>query len=155
MKVVIFILKDSTYVLANMRVLRFNTLMALVLFVVALLFGTQSVSANSSHTSLPRGNVQTPMLLISRGGGTFVPGGYNPFGYKITALGEEFLKFDGSVDSDVGRLISTLKSGRKRYSTIKEQWLEVMRISKSGQNMRIYRMLQELLDFCVKAGLVD
>jgi len=91
---------------------------------------------------------------IPRGGG-IIPGGYNPFGYKITAFGEHFLQFDGSLDSDVGRFISTLKSGRKRFAVIKEQWLEVMRVSKSGQNMRIYRKLQELVDFCVKAGLID
>ena len=93
---------------------------------------------------------------VPRGGGEyFIPAGYNPFGYKITALGEEFLKYEGSLDSDVGRFIASLKTGRKRFSTIKAQWLEVMRVSKSGQNMRIYRMLQELLGFCIKAGLVD
>lgn len=93
---------------------------------------------------------------IPRGGGSyFIPGGYNPFGYKITKLGEEFLKFEGSLDSDVGRLLASLKSGRKRFSSIKSQWLEVMRASKSGQSMRIYRTLKELLEFCVRAGLVD
>lgn len=32
---------------------------------------------------------------IHRGGG-LIPAGYNPFGYKITPLGEAFLEFDGS-----------------------------------------------------------
>lgn len=88
-------------------------------------------------------------------GGGLIPGGYNPFGYKITQLGEEFLKYDGSLDSDVGRLLSTLKSQRKTFKTLKDQWLEVVRVSQSGQSMRIYRLLQELVGFCVKAGLLD
>lgn len=87
-----------------------------------------------------------------RGGGLLA--GYNPFGYKITTLGEDFLKFDGSRDSDIGCLLSTLRA-RKRVASIKEQWLEIMRVSKSGQNMRIYRQLQALLDFCLQAGLID
>ena len=91
---------------------------------------------------------------VPRGGG-LIPGGYNPFGYKITKLGEQFLEYEGSLESDVGRLLSTLKSQRKTFKVLKDQWLEVLRVSKSGQSMRIYRLLQELLDFCVKAGLVD
>ena len=31
------------------------------------------------------------------------PSGYNPFGYGLTSLGQRFLEFDGSLDSDVGR----------------------------------------------------
>lgn len=31
------------------------------------------------------------------------PSGYNPFGYGLTPLGQRFLEFDGSLDSDVGR----------------------------------------------------
>lgn len=92
---------------------------------------------------------------VPRGGGYLIPAGYNPFGYKITPLGEEFLKFEGSLDCDVGRFIASLKKGRKRFTTIKDQWLEVMRVSKSGQNMRIYRTLKDLLQFCIRAGLVD
>ena len=134
-------------------------MVASILFVLVslILFDDQGVAANTSTTPttvLQRGNVPQHIASIPRGGG-FIPAGYNPFGYKITELGEQFLKYNGSLDSDVGRFISTLKSGRKRYATIKEQWLEVMRISKSGQNMRIYRMLQELLDFCIKAGFID
>lgn len=92
---------------------------------------------------------------IPRGGGYLIPAGWNPFGYKITTLGETFLSFDGSLDGDVGRFLASLKSGRKRMSAMKEQWLEVVRVSKSGQTMRVYRQLQELLDFCLRAGLVD
>lgn len=142
-----------------MRLIRFDSVAVSILVVlVFLLFDNQSVAANTSTapttTGLQRGHIQHQFFFIPRGGG-FIPAGYNPFGYKITELGEQYLKYDGSLDSDVGRFISTLKSGRKRYATIKEQWLEVMRISKSGQNMRIYRMLQELLDFCIKAGFID
>jgi hypothetical protein len=92
---------------------------------------------------------------IPRGGGYLIPAGWNPFGYKITALGEAFLAFDGSLDGDVGRFLASLKSGRKRVTAMKAQWLEVVRVSKSGQTMRVYRQLQELLDFCLRAGLVD
>ena len=84
------------------------------------------------------------------------PSGYNPFGYGLTELGKEFLAFDGSLDSDVGRFLSSLKSGkRKSAAVMKEQWLEVVRVSKQGQSMRIYRKLDELISFCLKAGFLD
>jgi hypothetical protein len=69
-------------------------------------------------------------------------------------LGEEFLHFGGSIDSDIGRLLASLKK-RKRWTTLKSDWLEVLRVSKSTQTMRIYRTLKELLNFCLKAGLID
>jgi hypothetical protein len=95
-------------------------------------------------------------IAIPRGGGAFfIPAGWNPLGYKITALGEAYLAFDGSLDCDVGRFLASLKSGRKRMTAMKAQWLEVVRVSKSGQTMRVYRQLPKLLDFCVRAGLVD
>ena len=91
-----------------------------------------------------------------RGGGQyFIPAGWNPFGYKITTLGETFLAFDGSLDSDVGRFLASLKTTRKRFATLKGQWLEVLRVSKTGQSMRIYKQLNELLQFCLQTGLID
>ena len=84
------------------------------------------------------------------------PAGYNPLGYGLTSLGKEFLEFEGSLDSDVGRFLSTLKSGqRKSKSVMKEQWLEIVRVSKKGQSMRIYRGLDELIEFCLRAGFID
>lgn len=98
------------------------------------------------------------VLAIPRGGGAwfpwFFPPGWNPFGYKLTSLGEEFLKYDGSVNSDVGRFLAGLKQ-RKRFYSIKEQWLEILRVSKSGQSMRIYKQLNELIAFCLRAHLID
>lgn len=95
---------------------------------------------------------------VERGGGfglsSLVPAGYNPFGYKITELGKKFLTFDGSLDSDIGRFLASVKT-RKRFDGIKSQWLEILRVSKVGQSMRIYRKLQELIDFCLKAGFLD
>lgn len=92
---------------------------------------------------------------ISLRGGGLIPAGWNPFGYKISDLGLRYLEFDGSLDSDVGRFLASLKSERKTFATMKSQWLEVLRVSKTGQSMRIYRKLQELIDFCLKAGLID
>jgi len=105
----------------------------------------------SSHASFP-----SPFLLQQlRGGGlSTILAGYNPLGYGITDLGLQFLQFDGSLDSDVGRFLSTFKSGRKRKSVVKSQWLEIVRVSKQGQSMRIYRTLDDLLDFCVQAGFI-
>ena len=80
--------------------------------------------------------------------------GWNPFGYGLTALGKEFLEFEGSLDSDVGRFLASLKSGRKSKKTLKDQWLEVIRVSKKGQSLRVYRTLDELIAFCVKAGFI-
>jgi len=93
-----------------------------------------------------------------RGGGlsSLVPAGYNPFGHKITPLGLQFLeKFDGSLESDVGRFLASMKTTRKRFDTIKSQWLEIVRVSKKGQSMRIYKNLQRLIDFCLAAKLLD
>ncbi len=81
--------------------------------------------------------------------------GWHPLGYGITDLGLQFLEFDGSLDSDVGRFLASFKSGRKRFSTLKDQWLEIVRVSKTGQSMRVYRKLEELLTFCVKAGFLS
>ena len=84
------------------------------------------------------------------------PSGYNPFGYALTDLGKQYLDFDGSLDSDVGRFLASLKSGkRKSASVIKEQWLEVVRVSKKAQSMRIYRTMDALISFCLKAGFID
>jgi hypothetical protein len=94
-------------------------------------------------------------LCVARGGGWLIPAGYNPFGYKITSLGEEFLSYEGSLDSDVGRFLASLKSERKRFATLKGQWLEVLRVSKAGQSMRIYKNLEALLALCLKMGLID
>ena len=94
-------------------------------------------------------------VTIRGGGSGLVPSGWNPFGYKITALGEEFLAIDPSCrDCDVGRFLASMKD-RKRFATIKDQWLEVLRMSKSGQSMRIYKRLQDLITFCLKAGFLD
>jgi len=84
------------------------------------------------------------------------PSGYNPFGYSLTDFGKEYLDFEGSLDSDVGRFLSTLKGGqRKTAAVMKEQWLEIVRVSKKGQSMRIYRRIDELITFCLKAGFID
>ena len=101
-----------------------------------------------------------PIYNIStlRGGAALnpFPSGYNPMGYGLTDLGKQFLGFDGSLDCDVGRFLASLKSGkRKSKSVMKEQWLEVVRVSKQGQSMRVYRQLDELIAFCLKAGFID
>lgn len=93
-------------------------------------------------------------LQVPRGGWTIIPAGWNPFGFKMTKLGEEFLAFGGSRESDLGLFLVSIKS-RKRWSTIKAQWLEVVRASKKGQMMRVYRELERILDFCLKAGFVN
>ena len=94
--------------------------------------------------------------VMERRGGGIIPPGYNPFGYKITPLGERFLEFGPTcLESDVGRLLASLKTKRKTMSVIQTQWLEIVRVSKTGQSMRIYRTLQDLIDFCLAARLID
>lgn len=89
-----------------------------------------------------------------RGGGWLIWAGYNPFGYKITKLGEEFLSYDGSLDSDVGRFLASVKK-RKTTKSIKDAWVEVVKASKTGQAMRIYRQIDKLLKLCLEMGLID
>jgi hypothetical protein len=93
---------------------------------------------------------------VLRGGGiaNWIPAGYNPFGYKITELGMQFLEFEGSLDSDVGRFLASVKH-RKQLAELKAQWLEIVRVAKTGQTMRIYRTMDELISFCIKARLLD
>lgn len=92
------------------------------------------------------------------------PSGCHPFGYGITDLGRSFLEFDGSIGSDIGKFLSTFKGGagdggasgkRKSTSTMKDQWLEIVRVAKTGQSIRIYRRLDDIIAFCIKAGFLD
>ena len=99
-------------------------------------------------------NDQSTVLKLRAGDG-LLPAGWNPFGYQITTLGQEFLKYEGSLDSDVGRFLASMKASRKTKAAIKSNWLEIVRVSKTGQAMRIYRQLDDLLQFCLKAGLID
>ena len=114
-----------------------------------------------SHSSKSEANRVSSLLRGGAAAATFnpFPAGYSPFGYGLTDLGRTFLDFDGSIDSDVGRFLSTLKGGgegkRKNASVLKDQWLEIVRVSKTGQSMRIYRRLDDLIEFCLKAGFVD
>mmetsp|Transcript_12447 Transcript_12447/g.34553 ORF Transcript_12447/g.34553 Transcript_12447/m.34553 type:complete len:156 (+) Transcript_12447:101-568(+) len=110
------------------------------------------------NNDLSSSSVNTASAVLDRipRGGWFgsVLTGMNPFGYKITDLGEEFLRIDGSMQCDVGRFLAGLKQ-RKRVKAIKEQWLEVLRVAKTGQSMRIYRKIEDLVQFCLKAGFID
>mmetsp|Transcript_11326 Transcript_11326/g.24045 ORF Transcript_11326/g.24045 Transcript_11326/m.24045 type:complete len:150 (+) Transcript_11326:243-692(+) len=118
--------------------------------------GTNGCTINSNiqqKLSCPKNVFGNSWKVINRGGG-FIPAGYNPFGYQITELGQTFLEFDGSLDSDVGRFLASVKT-RKRFDAIKSQWVEILRVSKKGQSMRIYRQLEELIAFCIKAGFLD
>lgn len=88
-----------------------------------------------------------------RGGG-LIPAGYNPFGYKITELGEQFLSLEGSMDSDIGRFLSSLKK-RKTLASLRQNWLEVVKVAKTAQAMRITRKLDEYIAFCLAANLIN
>ena len=103
----------------------------------------------------PLSVVQTSSCVeqVPRGGG-WIPAGYNPFGYKITQLGEQYLSFHAALDGDVGRFLASLKT-RKSKSALKAQWIEIVKVSKTGQTMRIYRTLDDFLKFCVAAGLIN
>lgn len=100
--------------------------------------------------------------LDLRGGGWLIPAGWHPLGYKLTSLGEEFLAYEGSLDGDVGRFLASLKTnpnrwtfGRKTSASLKDNWVEVIRVTKSKQAMRIRRQLKQLIAFCLKAGFIE
>ena len=120
-----------------------------------------SDSQGPSPSALVRNELNFPPIFgqihavskVPRGGG-IIPAGCHPLGYMIAPLGEKFLDFNGSLESDVGRFLASLKK-RKSTSAIKEQWLEILRVSKSAQSMRIYRQLSELISFCLKAGFIN
>ena len=135
------------------------------ILVRAVVPGSQGSACRANNAVYPSdgnpflGNVQITasdhglVESISRGGG-ILPAGYNPFGYQITVLGEQFLEFGGCLDTDIGRFLASIKK-RKSMSVIQTQWLEIVRVSKSGQSMRIYRTLQQIIDFCLAARLID
>jgi hypothetical protein len=102
-----------------------------------------------------RTDLSKAVVSLRGGGGSIFPAGWNPMGYKITPQGERFLSMGDSLSCDVGRFLASLKSNRKRRSILKDSWLEIVRASKTGQAMRIYRTIDDLLDFCLQAGLVD
>ena len=108
----------------------------------------------SATTRRDKSTSSTPFTVPRGGFFKIIPGGYNPFGYKVTKLGLKFLDFEGSLDSDVGRFLTSIRA-RKRLADIKAQWLEIVRASKTGQSMRIYRTLDDLIGFCLQAGLLD
>ena len=105
------------------------------------------LTANYIIPHLPRGGAAAALNPF--------PAGYNPLGYAVTDLGKTYLEFEGSLDSDVGRFLSTLKSKRKSKTALKEQWLEIVRVSKKAQSMRIYRKLDDMIEFCLSAGFID
>jgi hypothetical protein len=117
-----------------------------------------SASSFYSHATRSLSSLLTDrkVLLDLRGGGLFLPAGYHPFGYKITPLGEQFLEIHKNcLESDVGRFIASLKNKRKTFSTLQQEWLEIVRVSKSGQIMRIYRTMKDMIEFCIAARLID
>lgn len=127
----------------------------------SVVLNNEAASASASHhlcdndggDSFTR--TTTPATVLEHRGGGLIPAGYHPMGYKITALGERFLEFGPTcLESDVGRLLASIKK-RKTLSAIQTQWLEIVRVSKSGQSMRIYRTLKDLIDFCLAARLLD
>ena len=128
---------------------------------VATTLSPRKGTGSGSHSSKSEANRVSSLLRGGAAAATFnlFPAGYNPFGYGLTDLGRTFLDFDGSIDSDVGRFLSTLKGGgegkRKSASVLKDQWLEIVRVSKTGQSMRIYRRLDDLIEFCLTAGFMD
>lgn len=125
-----------------------------LLVLLSLWLATHSVPMALGRRQENKLNTPTMILQIPRGGWTVFPAGWNPFGYKMTKLGEEFLTFEGCRDCDVGRFLASLK-GRKSWKTIKDQWLEIVRVSKQGQSLRVYRGLETLLNFCLRAGFVN
>jgi hypothetical protein len=117
----------------------------------------QVLSASSSAPPSKRtSDVPLPktLALELRGGGWIVPVGWNPFGYKVTALGDEFLAFEGSLDGDLGRFLASVRK-RKTKAALKANWVEVVRVAKTRQSSRIYRLLDDFLAFCLKAGFLD
>ena len=123
-----------------------------------LLISNNDANANANTRLGGAAGVGLPIRMMQRGGGglSLIPAGHNPFGYKTTELGELFLDFGAScLDSDLGRVLASIKQQRKTMPSIKTTWLEIVRVSKTTQSMRIYRTLQDLIDFCLAAGLID
>ena len=76
--------------------------------------------------------------------------------FRLTPIGDAFLKMDGPVQADVGRFLSSLKVGEQlTRSRIETNWAEIARISRDAQSMRIYNKLEALIEFCVDNKLIE
>lgn len=131
-----------------------------ILILLLLSFYVSSAPESFRRVYSPKNHRENNTInnIISIQGGGLIPAGYNPFGYQLTDLGEAFLKYEGSLESDIGRFLATFRSlerKRKTRKVLKEQWLEILRMSKTGQSLRIYRKIDELLEFCVEAGFLS
>uniref|UniRef100_A0A7S2WTW5 Uncharacterized protein n=1 Tax=Rhizochromulina marina TaxID=1034831 RepID=A0A7S2WTW5_9STRA len=135
--------------------MRVTSLLLLPLLVVAARGGPSQASAIGCSLGRP---VAQAVLDVPRGGASWFAG-MHPFGYKLSALGAQFLELEGARNCDVGRFLasfkSTLKGGRKTTSAIKSEWLELVRYAKTGEASRIYRTVDTLLAFVVKAGFIE
>jgi hypothetical protein len=89
-----------------MRVIIFVTIL------ISSLLPTTTCIRTSSHygvTSVKTATSLDSEVVVALRGGC-IPSGYHPFGFKLTKRGEQYLQFEGSRDSDVGRFLSSLKS---------------------------------------------
>lgn len=138
--------------------------LCLVIFYFSATYGLHHsnaiLKASSLNQLVKAGNEDASILRTAcnvRGG--YIPAGWNPFGYKLSDLGERFLASEGALDCDVGRFLasfkSTLTGGRKSRSSMKGKWLEVLRYAKTEESSRIYRTFDELLQLCIDAGFIS
>jgi hypothetical protein len=64
------------------------------------------------------------------------------------------LAFSGSLECDLGRFLVSLKKRKTTYA-LKTAWLEVVRNSKTSQALNIYKSIDQMLKYCLKAKFID
>ena len=77
--------------------------------------------------------------------------------YRISSLGEEFVKIDGPVPADIGRFLTSILQAKDGLSklAIEENWETIVRLSGDTQSQRVLKKLDEIIEFCSKAKLIE
>eukprot|EP00980_Cylindrotheca_fusiformis_P008421 scaffold1784_cov116-Cylindrotheca_fusiformis.AAC.1 len=77
--------------------------------------------------------------------------------YRISSLGESFLKVDGPVVADVGRFLTSLirfKDGLPK-AAIQQNWSDIARLSGDMQSERIHENLDDIISFCLASRFIE
>jgi hypothetical protein len=77
--------------------------------------------------------------------------------YRVTKVGETFLRMDGPVQADVGRFLASLVHAQDGLSNqaLKQKWENIARLSGDSQNDRILENIDDMIVFCVTSGLLN
>jgi len=77
--------------------------------------------------------------------------------YKVTAVGEAFLKMDGPVEADVCRFLSSVHNQGEGMTktSLEKNWNDIARLSGDVQSERVRERLDDLMQFSLHARFIE